>query len=82
MATGLVFMQPVKTPRGDGFFIGYISGTSSCQVAIRSNGVQMNPVFLSSEVEPADETKSTRQSDRKPAHVLQVAQMPLDMPVS
>jgi hypothetical protein len=49
----LKFMQPVNTPRGPGFFIGYVTTTENerqCQVAIRERGIQENPLFQLDEV--------------------------------
>ncbi len=55
------FMEPVMTPRGEGFFIAYLSGSNNdCQVAIREDGVQRNPIFRASGITPIDYAKSTK----------------------
>jgi len=44
------FLQPVHTPRGNGYFIGYLSDMKHCQVAIREKGIVKNPIFDISDV--------------------------------
>jgi hypothetical protein len=70
------FMQAVTTPKGNGYFIGYLSDGTRCQVAIRDHGVQKNPIFHMEDVTEATETKKARQPKLKADPVSQVVDEP------
>jgi hypothetical protein len=66
------FLQPVSTPKGNGFFIGAFNDGTHCQVAIRDHGVQKNSIFRMDQVTEATEQKKARQPKSEPDPVLQV----------
>ena len=72
------FMEPVATPMGTGLFIGNLTDGAHCQVAIRVDNIQKNPIFRLDEVK----AKWTRQSEQQPDPVSQVDDLPLECPVS
>lgn len=77
-----MFMQPVMTPRGAGFYIHPLTDGTSCQVAIRENGVQKNPIFRIKDITSLSSSKRTHRTSQEPVTVSQADDKPLDSTVS
>lgn len=65
------FMQPVSTPRGNGFFIALLTDGTHCQVAIKERGIQRNPIFQLNQI---SEPKKKQSSEAENEPVSQVAE--------
>lgn len=75
------FMQQVVTPRGPGFFIGYLTDGFRCQVAMTQDS-KPNLIFSHHDVTTPTGAKNKRQNDYTQADVSEPSEPAATIPVT